>query len=181
MEYAAAESHQYASNSRRPSDTYSTSSAATSASHRTLDNGQLDFQQAMSDFGSMFPSLSASVIEGVLRSNNGSVDSTIDKLLQISSSASVDSGPSRAKLTQRPLPKIPIVSKWKPALLAPLPHDFLRYIVFKCLRQSYLPMHCSYCRSSGLIFYFQNCGVRTCATSVEAANECELSAADQQL
>jgi len=41
-------------------------------------------RQAMNDFHTMFPSLEKEVIECVLRSNNGHVDSTIDQLLQIS-------------------------------------------------------------------------------------------------
>lgn len=46
---------------------------------------QLEFTQAMNDFRTMFPEMEAEVIECVLRSNNGAVDSTIDQLLQMSS------------------------------------------------------------------------------------------------
>ena len=42
---------------------------------------QLEFTQAMRDFHTMFPMLDDDVIEAVLRSNNGVVDSTIDQLL----------------------------------------------------------------------------------------------------
>lgn len=42
---------------------------------------QLDFQQAMRDFKTMFPGMEDAVIEAVLRSNQGGVDATIDQLL----------------------------------------------------------------------------------------------------
>ena len=42
---------------------------------------QLDFGQAMADFKIMFPGMDSDVIEAVLRSNNGAVDTTIDQLL----------------------------------------------------------------------------------------------------
>uniref|UniRef100_A0A8B9GVV3 CUE domain containing 1a n=1 Tax=Astyanax mexicanus TaxID=7994 RepID=A0A8B9GVV3_ASTMX len=45
---------------------------------------RLEFNQAMDDFKTMFPSMEHEVIECVLRSNNGAVDSTIDQLLQMS-------------------------------------------------------------------------------------------------
>lgn len=45
---------------------------------------RLEFNQAMEDFKTMFPSMDYEVIECVLRSNNGAVDSTIDQLLQMS-------------------------------------------------------------------------------------------------
>lgn len=48
---------------------------------------QLEFSQAMNDFKTMFPEMEADVIECVLRSNNGAVDSTIDQLLQMSMDA----------------------------------------------------------------------------------------------
>lgn len=44
---------------------------------------QLEFNQAMNDFKHMFPEMEEDVIEAVLRSNNGVVDSTIDQLLQM--------------------------------------------------------------------------------------------------
>lgn len=45
---------------------------------------RLEFNQAMEDFKTMFPSMDCEVIECVLRSNNGAVDATIDQLLQMS-------------------------------------------------------------------------------------------------
>lgn len=45
---------------------------------------RLEFNQAMDDFKTMFPSMDHEVIECVLRANNGAVDSTIDQLLQMS-------------------------------------------------------------------------------------------------
>ncbi|TSM28210.1 CUE domain-containing protein 1 [Bagarius yarrelli] len=45
---------------------------------------RLEFNQAMDDFKTMFPSMEHEVIECVLRANNGAVDSTIDQLLQMS-------------------------------------------------------------------------------------------------
>ncbi|XP_043975317.1 CUE domain-containing protein 1b isoform X3 [Gambusia affinis] len=44
----------------------------------------LEFNQAMEDFKTMFPSMDYEVIECVLRSNKGAVDATIDQLLQMS-------------------------------------------------------------------------------------------------
>ena len=58
-----------------------TSTSPTGASAVT----QLEFHQAMSDFKTMFPSMDEDVIECVLRSNNGAVDSTIDQLLAMAS------------------------------------------------------------------------------------------------
>lgn len=45
---------------------------------------RLEFNRAMEDFKTMFPSVDYEVIECVLRSNNGAVDATIDQLLQMS-------------------------------------------------------------------------------------------------
>ena len=47
----------------------------------TSTPAQLDFAQAMTDFKIMFPNMDSDVIEAVLRSNNGAVDTTIDQLL----------------------------------------------------------------------------------------------------
>ncbi|XP_067362686.1 CUE domain-containing protein 1b isoform X3 [Channa argus] len=44
---------------------------------------RLEFNKAMEDFKTMFPSMDYEVIECVLRSNNGAVDATIDQLLQM--------------------------------------------------------------------------------------------------
>nr|XP_046162552.1 CUE domain-containing protein 1-like [Oncorhynchus gorbuscha]XP_046162553.1 CUE domain-containing protein 1-like [Oncorhynchus gorbuscha]XP_046162554.1 CUE domain-containing protein 1-like [Oncorhynchus gorbuscha] len=45
---------------------------------------RLEFNQAMEDFRTMFPSMEQEVIECVLRANHGAVDCTIDQLLQMS-------------------------------------------------------------------------------------------------
>lgn len=45
---------------------------------------QLEFEQAMSDFKTMFPDMDVEVIEVILRSNKGAVDATIDQLLAMS-------------------------------------------------------------------------------------------------
>ncbi|XP_041919840.1 CUE domain-containing protein 1b isoform X1 [Alosa sapidissima] len=45
---------------------------------------RLEFNQAMEDFKTMFPTMDYEVIECVLRSNSGAVDATIDQLLQMS-------------------------------------------------------------------------------------------------
>ncbi|NXM85887.1 CUED1 protein, partial [Oenanthe oenanthe] len=44
---------------------------------------RLEFNQAMQDFKTMFPSMDYDIIECVLRANNGAVDATIDQLLQM--------------------------------------------------------------------------------------------------
>lgn len=41
----------------------------------------LEFDQAMSDFTTMFPEMDREVIEAVLRCNKGQVDATIDQVL----------------------------------------------------------------------------------------------------
>ncbi|XP_071945517.1 CUE domain-containing protein 1-like isoform X2 [Antedon mediterranea] len=46
---------------------------------------QLEFNQAMRDFKTMFPEMDMDVIEAVLRANNGAVDATIDQLLSMQS------------------------------------------------------------------------------------------------
>lgn len=51
---------------------------------------QLDFQQAMSDFQTMFPSMEPAVIETVLRANHGAVDATIDQLLSMNTDYEVE-------------------------------------------------------------------------------------------
>ncbi|NWT61016.1 CUED1 protein, partial [Erythrocercus mccallii] len=67
---------------------------------------RLEFNQAMEDFKTMFPSMDYDIIECVLRANNGAVDATIDQLLQMNldgsgcddSSDSEDSIPAEAVL-----------------------------------------------------------------------------------
>uniref|UniRef100_A0A8V5HFV5 Uncharacterized protein n=1 Tax=Melopsittacus undulatus TaxID=13146 RepID=A0A8V5HFV5_MELUD len=44
---------------------------------------RLEFNQAMEDFKTMFPTMDYDIIECVLRANNGAVDATIDQLLQM--------------------------------------------------------------------------------------------------
>lgn len=48
---------------------------------------QLEFNQAMTDFKTMFPTMDSDVIEAVLRSNGGAVEATIDNLLAMSADA----------------------------------------------------------------------------------------------
>ncbi|KAK0160880.1 hypothetical protein PV328_008244 [Microctonus aethiopoides] len=97
----------------------------------------LEFYQAMADFKNMFPQMDDDVIEAVLRSNQGAVDTTIDQLLAMSTDN--ENEKIRSELEQNDdtteLPK-PIeaeinksdrsISKWKPPLLGPLPDSFLR-------------------------------------------------------
>lgn len=45
---------------------------------------QIEFDQAMNDFKTMFPEMDKDVIEEVLRANQGTVDTTIDQLLSMS-------------------------------------------------------------------------------------------------
>lgn len=45
---------------------------------------QLEFEQAMTDFKTMFPEVEVDVIEAILRCNKGAVDATIDQLLAMS-------------------------------------------------------------------------------------------------
>jgi len=52
---------------------------------RTRSVSSLDFNEAMLSFQTMFPSEDIRVIEAVLQSNDGSVDSAIDQLLSINS------------------------------------------------------------------------------------------------
>jgi len=54
------------------------------AATRRPPTGGLDFNEAMTDFKTMFPTLDEEVIEAVLRCNKGSVDRTVDQLLTMS-------------------------------------------------------------------------------------------------
>ncbi|XP_057320866.1 CUE domain-containing protein 1 [Microplitis mediator] len=107
----------------------------------------LEFYQAMADFKNMFPQMDDDVIEAVLRSNQGAVDTTIDQLLAMStdnenekirseleqSDGSADSSP-KAAVHQEVLVGVDApdakqsknTNKWKPPLLGPLPDSFLR-------------------------------------------------------
>lgn len=60
-----------------------TESPETAAARRPPTVG-LDFNEAMADFKTMFPTLDDEVIEAVLRCNKGSVDRTVDQLLTMS-------------------------------------------------------------------------------------------------
>ena len=114
---------------------------------------QLEFNDAMKSFKTMFPSMDRDVIEAVLRANNGLVDATIDQLLDMGAGEvdKVDSSPpaysatnlhepppsysdvfsteqtstNTTSSTLRPLPVRPY-SSWNPPLLGSLPDDFLR-------------------------------------------------------
>ncbi len=52
----------------------------------------LNFNQAMADFQTMFPHIEASVIEAVLRANEGIVQTTIDQLLVLAETTGEDEG-----------------------------------------------------------------------------------------
>ncbi|XP_060879318.1 CUE domain-containing protein 1 isoform X1 [Metopolophium dirhodum] len=111
----------------------------------------LDFNEAMADFKTMFPTLDDEVIEAVLRCNKGSVDRTVDQLLTMSCECRaadlLNNGPGDAGglPVQHALfdPMLPDVlhnlgkkaarqiggsssSRWNPPMLGPLPTDFLR-------------------------------------------------------
>lgn len=116
---------------------------------------QLEFNEAMKDFKTMFPTMDNDVIEAVLRANNGLVDATIDQLLSMGAgdvcSDSSSGHPHLPSYTARelaepppaytprlhseadsslstlprPLPVRPY-SNWNPPLLGALPDDFLR-------------------------------------------------------
>ncbi|XP_003401783.1 CUE domain-containing protein 1 [Bombus terrestris] len=97
----------------------------------------LEFYQAMADFKNMFPQMDDDVIEAVLRSNQGAVDTTIDQLLTMSTDnenekirselEQNEKSPSTSK-SQKTESTISLKSirKWQPALLGPLPDTFLR-------------------------------------------------------
>lgn len=79
------------SNSNNGGSQSSESGGGSGTTHGQLNNSRpnqlvrrLEFNQAMEDFKTMFPSMDYEVIECVLRSNNGAVDATIDQLLQMS-------------------------------------------------------------------------------------------------
>jgi len=65
---------------------------------------QLEFTQAMTDFKIMFPNMDVDVIEAVLRSNNGAVDTTIDQLLSMSADNETGGGD---KTSTSPPPEYP--------------------------------------------------------------------------
>ncbi|XP_015379513.1 PREDICTED: CUE domain-containing protein 1 isoform X2 [Diuraphis noxia] len=124
-------------------------SAKTAADRRPPTVG-LDFNEAMADFKTMFPTLDDEVIEAVLRCNKGSVDRTVDQLLTMSCecrAADLLNGPTDGGglPVQHAVfdPMLPDVlhnlgkkaarqidgcssSRWNPPMLGPLPTDFLR-------------------------------------------------------
>ncbi|XP_063396630.1 uncharacterized protein LOC134681123 [Mytilus trossulus] len=61
-----------------------THSNAEKSKTKSRPTKQLDFDQAMADFKTMFPTMDCEIIEAVLRANDGAVDSTIDQLLTMS-------------------------------------------------------------------------------------------------
>ncbi|CAB0019249.1 unnamed protein product [Nesidiocoris tenuis] len=113
---------------------------------------QLEFHQAMADFKTMFPTMDDDVIEAVLRSNQGAVDTTIDQLLSMSSDnenekirkefddfdevdipvrlPTLVSGATaigaRSAAAVPSGPSLRLSKGWNPPLLGPLPPDFLR-------------------------------------------------------
>uniref|UniRef100_A0A2S2PS60 CUE domain-containing protein 1 n=1 Tax=Schizaphis graminum TaxID=13262 RepID=A0A2S2PS60_SCHGA len=127
------------------------SESSEAAAHRP-PTVSLDFNEAMADFKTMFPTLDDEVIEAVLRCNKGSVDRTVDQLLTMSCecrAADLLNGPGSDDLGALPMqsaffdPMLPDVlhnlgkktaqniggsslSRWNPPMLGPLPTDFLR-------------------------------------------------------
>ncbi|XP_029659905.1 CUE domain-containing protein 1 isoform X2 [Formica exsecta] len=97
----------------------------------------LEFYQAMADFKNMFPQMDDDVIEAVLRSNQGAVDTTIDQLLTMSTDnenekirselEQKEELPSTTKSPRKDSSKsLKTIHKWQPPLLGPLPDTFLR-------------------------------------------------------
>lgn len=97
----------------------------------------LEFYQAMADFKNMFPQMDDDVIEAVLRSNQGAVDTTIDQLLTMSTDNENEKIRSeleqneKSPSTSKPSKTDSTISsksirKWQPAFLGPLPDTFLR-------------------------------------------------------
>ncbi|XP_012251477.1 CUE domain-containing protein 1 [Athalia rosae] len=97
----------------------------------------LEFYQAMADFKNMFPQMDDDVIEAVLRSNQGAVDTTIDQLLAMSTDNENEKIRSEIEQNEEdPVQELPTkpepstslrsIYKWQPPLLGPLPDTFLR-------------------------------------------------------
>ncbi|XP_072745765.1 CUE domain-containing protein 1 [Anoplolepis gracilipes] len=108
-----------------------------SATEQQQQQTTLEFYQAMADFKNMFPQMDDDVIEAVLRSNQGAVDTTIDQLLTMSTDN--ENEKIRSELEQKEeLPtttksprkdsskSLKTIHKWQPPLLGPLPDTFLR-------------------------------------------------------
>ncbi|XP_034939160.1 CUE domain-containing protein 1 [Chelonus insularis] len=106
--------------------------ASAAEQHQTT----LEFYQAMADFKNMFPQMDDDVIEAVLRSNQGAVDTTIDQLLAMSTDnenekirselEQSDASPDSPQITSSSNKSSKSIQKWKPPLLGPLPDNFLR-------------------------------------------------------
>ncbi|KAK6053819.1 CUE domain protein [Cooperia oncophora] len=71
----------------------------------------LEFETAMRDFSTMFPSISRDEIERVLRANDGDVATTIDDLLLISLEATQISSPASSSYRSQSAPSPNKVSK----------------------------------------------------------------------
>ncbi|XP_015586221.1 CUE domain-containing protein 1 [Cephus cinctus] len=108
-------------------------SAAEQQQQQQQQQTTLEFYQAMADFKNMFPQMDDDVIEAVLRSNQGAVDTTIDQLLTMSTDnenekirseleQNEDSKPAKADSAK----SLRSMHKWQPPLLGPLPDTFLR-------------------------------------------------------
>ncbi|XP_014276275.1 CUE domain-containing protein 1 [Halyomorpha halys] len=96
---------------------------------------ELEFNQAMQDFKTMFPTMDVDVIEVVLRSNQGAVDATIDQLLSMSSDNEMERSkviaaeiPARSGTNKTSGEPLSALKGWRPALLQPLPPGFLRLL-----------------------------------------------------
>ncbi|XP_012230864.1 CUE domain-containing protein 1 [Linepithema humile] len=112
--------------------------SATEQQQQQQQQTTLEFYQAMADFKNMFPQMDDDVIEAVLRSNQGAVDTTIDQLLTMSTDnenekirselEQKEEVPSVAKSPAKRDPSKLLKSnqKWQPPLLGPLPDTFLR-------------------------------------------------------
>ncbi|XP_043282678.1 CUE domain-containing protein 1 [Venturia canescens] len=108
--------------------------ASAAEQHQTT----LEFYQAMADFKNMFPQMDDDVIEAVLRSNQGAVNTTIDQLLAMSTDNENEKIRSELEENEEPgkSPKtakqeeaaksLRSAQKWQPPLLGPLPDSFLR-------------------------------------------------------
>ncbi|XP_053976266.1 CUE domain-containing protein 1 [Hylaeus volcanicus] len=108
-----------------------------SAMEQQQQQTTLEFYQAMADFKNMFPQMDDDVIEAVLRSNQGAVDTTIDQLLAMSTDnenekirselEQNEKSPSTSKSPKKdPVKSLRNIHKWQPALLGPLPETFLK-------------------------------------------------------
>ncbi|XP_014482970.1 PREDICTED: CUE domain-containing protein 1 [Dinoponera quadriceps] len=112
--------------------------SATEQQQQQQQQTTLEFYQAMADFKNMFPQMDDDVIEAVLRSNQGAVDTTIDQLLTMSTDnenekirSELEQKEELPNTTKSPSKKdsgksLKNIHKWQPPLLGPLPDTFLR-------------------------------------------------------